>query len=97
MRVGRPRIANVAARPSNSSQDLAEVLEQTPETLAQYSLIIAVDVNPNYLPRLSDVAWEHGIPLIKVRSCGFYGSLRTQIRELTSACFLSSRASSLPL
>ncbi|KAL8280567.1 hypothetical protein RQP46_006890 [Phenoliferia psychrophenolica] len=64
-------------------KDLAEVLEQSPETLAQYSLIIAVDVNPTLLPKLADVAWDHAIPLIKVRSCGFYGSLRTQIKELT--------------
>lgn len=68
-----------------SRQDLAQVL-QAPETLAQYSLIIAVDVNPNLLLPLADVAWEHSIPLIKVRSCGFYGSLRSQIKELTSAC-----------
>ncbi|KAK4700961.1 hypothetical protein P7C70_g5278, partial [Phenoliferia sp. Uapishka_3] len=64
-------------------KDLAEVLSTSPNSLAQYSLIIAVDVNPSLLLPLADVAWEHSIPLIKVRSCGFYGSLRTQIRELT--------------
>ncbi|KDE08124.1 hypothetical protein MVLG_01605 [Microbotryum lychnidis-dioicae p1A1 Lamole] len=63
-------------------QDLSSVLSTSPEALEKYSLIIAVDVNPTDLLQLSDLAWKYHIPLIKVRSCGFYGSLTTQINEL---------------
>ncbi|KAM0750517.1 NEDD8-activating enzyme E1 regulatory subunit [Meredithblackwellia eburnea MCA 4105] len=65
-----------------SVQDLGQVLSKSPADLAQFSLIIAVDVDPNNILQLADIAWDNSIPLIKVRSCGFYGSLRTQIREL---------------
>ncbi|GJN93178.1 hypothetical protein Rhopal_006225-T1 [Rhodotorula paludigena] len=52
--------------------------------LSPYSLILAIDVeSPSDLLALSDAAWEQGIPLIKVESCGFYGTLRTQVKELT--------------
>lgn len=54
-------------------------------SLMAYSLIIAVDVNPNSILQLASIAWENEIPLIKARSCGFYGSLRVQVKELTRA------------
>ncbi|SCV74446.1 BQ2448_8085 [Microbotryum intermedium] len=68
--------------------DLSTVLSTAPETLTKYSLFIAVDVNPHDLLQLADLAWKNHIPLIKVRSCGFYGSLRTQINELPSESLL---------
>ncbi|GAA5865166.1 hypothetical protein JCM3774_002158 [Rhodotorula dairenensis] len=52
--------------------------------LSPYSLILAVDVqDPQQLVQLADRAWERHIPLIKVDSCGFYGTLRTQVQEIT--------------
>ena len=56
-------------------------------SLAEYTLIIAVDVQPSHALQLANVAWEYSIPFIKVKSCGFYGSLRVQLRELASASF----------
>ncbi|KAM0786806.1 hypothetical protein ACM66B_002238 [Microbotryomycetes sp. NB124-2] len=53
----------------------------SPESVLNYTLIIAVDAEPASLLKISDYAWQHDIPLIKVRSCGFYGSLRTQVGE----------------
>jgi len=41
-------------------------------------------VDPNQVLLLSDLAWENKIPLIKVASCGFFGSVRTQINEVAS-------------
>ncbi|KAK4052714.1 hypothetical protein OIV83_002001 [Microbotryomycetes sp. JL201] len=56
-------------------------LASSPEKVLAYTLIIAVDAEPTSLLKISDTAWQHDIPVIKVRSCGFYGSLRTQIGE----------------
>ncbi|TNY23845.1 NEDD8-activating enzyme E1 regulatory subunit [Rhodotorula diobovata] len=52
--------------------------------LSPYSLVLAVDVESRTdLLALSDAAWDKGIPLIKVETAGFYGALRTQVKELT--------------
>ncbi|KAI5478648.1 amyloid beta precursor protein binding protein 1 [Pseudohyphozyma bogoriensis] len=64
-------------------KDLAQVLSETPDLLTQYTLIIAVEVPPAEMRRVGEIAWESGIPLIKVRSCGFYASLRVQVKEIT--------------
>lgn len=54
------------------------------QDLSPYSLILAVDVeDPDQLVRLADLAWERDVPLIKVETCGFYGTLRTQVKEIT--------------
>lgn len=61
------------------------------QDLSPYSLILAVDVeDPDQLVRLADLAWQHNVPLIKVESCGFYGTLRTQVKEITSTCPFSA-------
>jgi len=51
--------------------------------LKEYTLILAIDVVPSQVQGLLDRAWENGIPVIKVESYGFYGSLSTQIEEIT--------------
>ncbi|GAA5825049.1 hypothetical protein JCM3770_004513 [Rhodotorula araucariae] len=52
--------------------------------LSPYTLVLAVDVDsPTELLALADAAWDKGIPLIKVDSAGFYGALRTQVKEIT--------------
>jgi len=51
--------------------------------LKEYTLILAIDVVPSRVQGLLDRAWENGIPVIKVESYGFYGSLSTQIEEIT--------------
>ncbi|GAA5948295.1 hypothetical protein JCM3765_001356 [Sporobolomyces pararoseus] len=54
------------------------------QALKEYNLVLAVDVVPPFkLNQLSEKAWEFGIPLISVNSFGFYGSLTTQIEEIT--------------
>ncbi|ORY88225.1 NEDD8-activating enzyme E1 regulatory subunit [Leucosporidium creatinivorum] len=63
-------------------QDLSTVLLTSPEQLASYSLIIAVNVDPTHLLPLSDIAWNNQIPFLKVRTVGFYGSLRVQVNEI---------------
>lgn len=65
-------------------QDLAQALSTSPEQLASYSLIIAVDVDPPHLLPLSDLAWTNQIPFLKVRSVGFFGYLRVQVNETAS-------------
>ncbi len=89
--VGSGRCQRAKRSPLMASQSLATVVSDSAETLAEFSLIIAVDVDPNHLLTLSDLAWEHEIPLIKVKSCGFFGSVRTQLNELASTSPLAGR------
>jgi len=65
-------------------QSLPQFLEDE-EALKEYTLILAVDVVPKELEVLLDRAWGNGVPVIKVESYGFYGSLSTQIEEITRA------------
>lgn len=64
-------------------KDLAQLLKESPQDLQAYNLIIAVDAEPQLLRPLAELAWEFSIPLIKVRTCGFFASLRVQVREIT--------------
>lgn len=67
--------------PPRTLQPLSAQLDLSP-----YSLVLAVDVESRTdLLALSDAAWDKGIPLIKVETAGFYGALRTQVKELTGA------------
>ncbi|GAA5984582.1 hypothetical protein JCM10908_003410 [Rhodotorula pacifica] len=86
--VGQPRAEQVVKFLLELNSDvkgnaLVQSLDELKD-LSPYSLILAVDVeDPEQLVRLADQAWERHIPLIKVESCGFYGSLRTQVNEIT--------------
>lgn len=60
------------------------MLREDPASLEQYSLIVAVDLDPTTTLALADFAWEKQIDFIKVKSCGFYGVFRVQVREITS-------------
>lgn len=73
-----------SASPFLGDQDLSTVLSTSPEQLATYSLIIAVNVEPTHLLPLSDIAWNNQIPFLKVRTVGFYGYLRVQVNEIAS-------------
>lgn len=75
-------------------ESLASVLAEAPASIAEYSLIIAVDVDPSQLLQLSTIAWDRSIPFIASKSCGFYGSLRVQVKEMASMYSLSSSKSS---
>lgn len=54
----------------------------TSDPLAPYSLVISVDAPPADTLLLSDRCWNSGIPLVAVRSCGFVGTVRTQMEEV---------------
>jgi len=86
----RRRTYSKADLGSAHPQDLSAVLSTSPDQLASYSLIIAVNVDPTHLLPLSDIAWNNQIPFLKVRTVGFYGSLRVQVNEIASELALSS-------
>ncbi|BGP27169.1 NEDD8-activating enzyme E1 regulatory subunit [Rhodotorula toruloides] len=86
--VGKPRAEEVVKFLLELNGDVqGEALVQALSSLSDlspYSLILAVDVaSPSELLSLADAAWAQDIPLIKVETCGFYGTLRTQVKELT--------------
>lgn len=63
---------------------LSDFLNSSEDVLKSFNLILAIDVSPpKELTRLSELAWSQGLPLIKVESFGFYGSITSQLEELT--------------
>ncbi|GAA6010544.1 hypothetical protein JCM10207_001355 [Rhodosporidiobolus poonsookiae] len=71
----------------------APVESLTADQIAQFSLVIAVDVDdPKERNRISDACWERGVPFIGVRSVGFYGEVRTQVEEI---CIIETHPESL--
>lgn len=88
-----------AGRRANGEIDLATLPQSLSSLsdLSPYSLILAVDVaSPSELLSLADAAWKQDIPLIKVETCGFYGTLRPQVKELTSTFAACARAIPTP-
>ncbi|BGP02964.1 NEDD8-activating enzyme E1 regulatory subunit [Rhodotorula toruloides ATCC 204091] len=86
--VGKPRAEEVVKFLLELNGDVqGEALVQPLSSLSDlspYSLILAVDIaSPSQILSLADAAWKQDIPLVKVETCGFYGTLRTQVRELT--------------
>ncbi|GAA5826748.1 hypothetical protein JCM11251_002879 [Rhodosporidiobolus azoricus] len=72
---------------------VADVSTLTAEQVAEYSLVILVDVEPpQEAKRVAELAWERGVPLIKVVTAGFFGLIRTQVEEL---CFVETHPESL--
>ncbi|GAA6059205.1 hypothetical protein JCM10212_006598 [Sporobolomyces blumeae] len=71
---------------------LATWLDSSRTVLAPYSLVLAVDVGPRDLATLCDRAWDAGVPLIQVESCGFFGTLTTQVEEV---CIVETHPESL--
>ena len=71
--------------PSLSSADYASVLDDVVKkqstTPSPSLLIVASDLPPKPLLNLSREAWDRGIPLIIVRSCGLIGSVRLQVED----------------
>ncbi|GAA5895368.1 hypothetical protein JCM6882_006233 [Rhodosporidiobolus microsporus] len=72
---------------------VADVSTLTAEQVAEFSLVVLVDVEPpREAARVAELAWERGVPLIKVVTAGFFGLIRTQVEEL---CFAETHPESL--
>ncbi|GAA96288.1 uncharacterized protein L969DRAFT_91735 [Mixia osmundae IAM 14324] len=73
---------NEAVKGSSVTSSLAAYLASDPDVLAPYSLAVCVNTHPSETLALADRCWELRIPLISVKSCGFIGSIRTQVEEM---------------
>ena len=51
-----------------------------PDFFKSFTLVIAADIGEKSLRRLSEVLWEGKVPLMVVRSYGFIGYIRLQVR-----------------
>ena len=56
------------------------VLETKPEFFKSFSLVIVSEISEKGLINLSKILWEANIPLMVVRSYGFIGYIRLQVR-----------------
>jgi len=61
--------------------DPATLVATEPAFIADFSLVIATMMAPATLAALGKMCWERGIPLVVVRSHGFLGYLRLQLRD----------------
>jgi NEDD8-activating enzyme E1 regulatory subunit len=52
-----------------------------PELLSNYTMIIIANQSPTIILNLSKICWEKSIPLLIVKSIGFLGYIRIQLRN----------------
>ncbi|BGP19641.1 hypothetical protein JCM10213_000099 [Rhodosporidiobolus nylandii] len=65
----------------------------TEEQVGEHSLVILVDVEPpSEVTRIAEAAWRKRVPLLKVQSVGFFGTVRSQVEEL---CIVETHPESL--
>ena len=64
-------------------EDIEQVLENNPEFLNNFSIIVATELKEKTLMELSSKLWELDIPFLNCKSYGFLGYIRTQVKEHT--------------
>ncbi|KAK9479449.1 hypothetical protein V1514DRAFT_351231 [Lipomyces japonicus] len=63
--------------------NLKELDQIDPSYWESFSLVVAHQIRPDVLIKLSSILWENKIPLVVSRSIGFYASLRLVVPEHT--------------
>lgn len=66
---------------ANYGSVLDDIVKKQSTTPSPSLLIVASDLPPKPLLSLSREAWDRGIPLLIVRSCGMIGSVRLQVED----------------
>eukprot|EP00563_Minutocellus_polymorphus_P001504 CAMPEP_0181039792 /NCGR_PEP_ID=MMETSP1070-20121207/10684_1 /TAXON_ID=265543 /ORGANISM="Minutocellus polymorphus, Strain NH13" /LENGTH=632 /DNA_ID=CAMNT_0023117719 /DNA_START=27 /DNA_END=1925 /DNA_ORIENTATION=- len=66
---------------ANYGSVLDDIVKKQSTTPSPSLLIVASDLPPKPLLNLSREAWDRGIPLLIVRSCGLIGSVRLQVED----------------
>jgi amyloid beta precursor protein binding protein 1 len=65
----------------NLDESVETILENNPEFFSTFTVIIATSLKEKTLIALSELLWNHNIPLVYCHSVGFIGSARLQLRE----------------
>ncbi|KAK6628877.1 hypothetical protein RUM43_002694 [Polyplax serrata] len=65
------------------NEDIEQVLENNPEFMNTFSIIVATELKERTLIQLSNKLWELDIPFLNCRSYGFLGYIRIQLKEHT--------------
>lgn len=66
---------------ANYGSVLDDIVKKQSTTPSPSLLVVASDLPPKPLLSLSREAWDRGIPLLIVRSCGMIGSVRLQVED----------------
>lgn len=64
-------------------EDIGQVLENNPEFIASFSVVVATELKEQTLIQLSIKLWDLDIPFLNCKSYGFLGYIRSQLREHT--------------
>ncbi|RKO83426.1 NEDD8-activating enzyme E1 regulatory subunit, partial [Blyttiomyces helicus] len=64
-------------------EDPARLIDNDPDFFTSFSLIVATDLHESYLLQLGRICWKAKIPLVAVRTLGFFGFVRLVVPEHT--------------
>lgn len=64
-------------------EDIEQVLENNPDFLSNFSVVVATDLKEKTVIQLSMKLWDLDIPFLNCKSYGFLGYIRSQIKEHT--------------
>lgn len=62
-------------------EDVEQVLENNPEFMNNFTIIIATELKEKTVIQLSSKLWELDIPFLNCKSYGFLGYIRCQVKE----------------
>ena len=60
--------------------DPAALVAEEPAFFDAFTLVVATQLDPAALEALAALCWEKGLPLVAVRTLGYLGHLRVQVR-----------------
>ena len=66
-------------------ESVERILEDKPQFLTTFTLVVATDLSEKSLKAVSRILWDAGVPLVLVKSCGFIAYIRLQVR-LRNVC-----------
>ncbi|KAI8838405.1 hypothetical protein BC829DRAFT_447409 [Chytridium lagenaria] len=61
----------------------ANIIETRPDFFKQFTVVITCNLAEAAVVKLSEICWQHGVPLVVVKTYGFVGYLRIAIPEHT--------------
>lgn len=64
-------------------EDIEQVLENNPDFLNNFSVVVATDLKEKTVIQLSVKLWESDVPFLNCKSYGFLGYIRSQLKEHT--------------
>ena len=72
---------NHDVRGESRQETVDQVLASEPDFFSRFQLVVACDLSEKTVATVSSVCWQANIPLMLLRSAGFLGYIRLQLKE----------------